>query len=408
MSRFWRTAYMTNDRPGSPPRREEKEFFLPDQGSVRLAVEQSGGRVISIRERRLRWWDGEIFTKSYRLRFLRTLGFFITSNSPGVALVRVIETEADMRKRAHLNSAVEVINRGGDFTQAVRSIKLFDRSVIAILEAGERVGRLKDAIAAATGHVEKRGKSLKMVMSAMAWFWIDVISTVATVFEVHFHALPWIRENAFDGVATAKKAEILAALDRAEAINLGFMGIVGAVGILAVAVLWSTFLGRGRDDSGKRSMMSLIPGLGTMIVSAGIAETFSIVSRMVSGSAPFAEAVRAAEKATIVGSVSGFWKRVGEMIGNGWGIDKAMARDPLSHAERMEISGHRNLAQLVDVLASIAESREQTAERYLKMISSLSILGVLLFGAGVTLNVLYVVWVQNEGFTSSMQSIMGG
>lgn len=404
MSGFFTARFFLHQ--GASIQQMERDFFLPDMASVRREIVNLGGVPLTIKERKLQWYQREFISRKYKVGFLRSLAFHVSAGmSPGKALSLVIESERSSRKRFELEPALEILKRGGGFTTALKELHMFDRGTIAILSAGEYTGSLKDVISSAVSHMEEKGKAWKMFTAALGWLWFDIGTAFSSVFGVQFFALPWLEQNGVSAASPEAIAKFKHALATSYIINsvLLIIALIAVVGGAIIAV--SYLMNKHKADHFAGRVVSKIPLIKNFIENSGIAETFGIVGRMLEGKVKFSEAVKVAENATPAAPIRKFWQTTLQRIEHGDTIDKAMRSTILTRSESLQISAHQNSDQLSRLFLNIGEDRTASAKRNLQTIIVGGIAATILYTFLAAASALWVVWVQNSGVNASIEAI---
>src|ERR1700722_2085829 len=152
----------------------EEDFYLPDAHSVRRQLRSKGLWPISISELKptlFEWMD--VRSRGWQIQLLRALRFQSVTASAGTALLNIIESEQDPKRRMAFLPTRTVLKGGGSFSEALRALRLMDSATMAIITAGERAGDLKGVIQHAIEHAEEKGKGLKVVLTALSWLAFD-------------------------------------------------------------------------------------------------------------------------------------------------------------------------------------------------------------------------------------------
>ncbi len=406
MALFYTAKYL---QPTSMGMKEvAQDFFLPDAKSVREEIANLGGIPLSIRQRKPAWYEREYISPKFKRSFLRSLSFHVQAGmSPGRALWIVIEGEGDRNKRIELEPGVEVLRRGGGFITAIRELRMFDRSVLAILSAGERIGALKEVIESALQHMEEKGKTWKMMSAAIGWLWFDISTSISTVIGVQFGYLPWLETNGVDTKDPKMLAEFKSALDTAYFIN-GFLLLVAILLCFAgVFLAVSLVLRSGKLEEISTMFVRKMPVIKTFIENTAMAETFGIVGRMVKGRVQFDEACKVAADSTPVKHVQALWRQVLDRVMRGDTIDRAFRNPIMTRAELIEIGAHQNSEQLANMLMNIAHERGDQAKRGLRQIVVGGVAFVILYTFLAAGAAMWVLWVQNKGLTDTLEGISG-
>jgi type II secretory pathway component PulF len=407
MSVFFTVTYLLPGKRGF--KKVVQDFFLPNSAAVRREVQKLGGTVVSINNRQQKWYNREFFGTAYKVGFLRSVSFQLGAGiSPGRSLALVIEGETNSAKRRSLEPAMEVLNRGGTFLEAVQSLQMFDRGTIAILSAGEVVGSIREVINSAIENMEERGKTWKILLAAVGWLWFDISTGLSAVVGVQWTALPWLRENGISSKNAAEVAKFNHALDVAYIVNSTLLGVAVLVIIFFAIVSFSyLFFGRRERHIGS-ILLNKIGFLHRLIANTGFGESFYIVGRMLKGHVQFSEAVKVAMDSSTLGEIRAYWQGVYDRIRQGDTIDHAMRSDNLGRAEMLQISAHQNSEQLARVILNIASERTEAARRNLRKVVSSAVIVTMLYTVASVGNVIYVVAAQGSGLNASMSSMSSG
>lgn len=407
MATFYTAKFLQPTSMGM--RQMQRDFFLPDPKTVREEIVNLGGIPLSIRYRKPAWYEREYISPKFKRSFLRSLSFHVQAGmSPGRALWIVIEGEGDRKKRVELEPGLEVLRRGGGFITSIRELNMFDRSVIAILSAGEKVGALREVIESALAHMEEKGKTWKMMSAAIGWLWFDISSSVSTVIGVQFGYLPWLEQNGVDTQDIKLKAEFESALQTAYYINGFLLGVAILMCLAGVFVVASLVFKRGAFERISSSMVRKMPIIRSFVENTAMAETFGIVGRMLKGKVQFDECIKVAADSTPVKQVSELWRQVLDRVMRGDTIDRAFRNPIMTRSELIEIGAHQNSDQLAMMFLNIAAERGEASKRGLRTIVVGGIAFVILYTFLAAGAAMWVLWVQNKGLTDTLQGISGG
>lgn len=143
----------------SGPKRSKETFFLPTPNDVRREVTKRGAYVLWIREysrsplerllARSSWWQ---------IQLLRGILFRSSATSPGVALWKIIEVETNPMRQNILAPAREALSQGLGVIDALKTLRIFEQSTIAILAASEKANKLRDGIPHAIETITQKKK----------------------------------------------------------------------------------------------------------------------------------------------------------------------------------------------------------------------------------------------------------
>ncbi|MBZ0158347.1 MAG: type II secretion system F family protein [Alphaproteobacteria bacterium] len=388
----------------------QKDFFLPDEGSVRSAIWQQGGITLSIRERDVvqyrRPWVR--IDKEEKIRFLHAVSLHAETFAPAKALMMTIESEQDTGKRIEYERALEVINGGGYFSEAIMQLGMFDKAVVAILKEGEETGTLKKAIVDAIDYLESRKRVWKEFRAAAGWLGIDVISALLSVVGMQFGFLPWLEKSGAMGQGGAKAGQLKEAIRLAYVCNEVLLAIAFFVMSVALFLAVGTYLKKGAIRDHVERAFIRFPFLRSVILDGTFADTFFILGRMLKGGVDLLSALQAASEATSIPAVIQYWRTVRGRIFDGTTTHRAFESKLITDAERKVLSAHQNNTQLGDLLLSMAETRGYSYQRGLRRLVRAAGVSTVLFITASMGSALYVSYIQNQGITEQMRYLGEG
>ncbi len=391
----------------SGPKRVMESYYLPTIEDVRRQISDNGGYALTIRphersplERMLArstWWQ---------VQLLRGIQFRSTATSPGVALWRIIQGETNPMRQNILAPAREALSRGLGVIDALKSLRIFDHSTIAILAASERSNKLQEGIPHAIQSITQKRKNTRAIAGTMSWLGIDVVSIVQSLFWGKGMVLKWFRDNApTKGEDLAKYTHVVNSLEFLWdfLIFLSF-----ACGALLCWALFSYWVNKGKTDWPTARVVRKIPLIGAYLRDLGFADSMMAAARMLRGQVPIDDALRQSSEATNVPEVSAYWEEASRELGRGVMLGAAMDRAPLSRNERLELASLSDLGQVATVLESVAEMRSMSAKTKHSLIVWLAfaLTGVFLviaFGSTI-----YALTVMNMSLDGMMQGMMSG
>jgi type II secretory pathway component PulF len=128
---------------------------------------------------------------------------------------------------------------------------------------------------------------------------------------------------------------------------------------------------------------------------------------MLKGKVQFDESVKVAIDATPIAHVRELWTQVLERVMRGDTIDRAFRHPVMTRSELIELGAHQNSEQLAMMFLNIAAERGEGAKRGLRQIVVGGVAFVILYTFLAAGAAMWVLWVQNKGLTSTMESISG-
>lgn len=283
----------------SGPKRATESYYLPTIDDVRNQIMKNGGYPLSIRphersplERllaRSSWWQ---------VQLLRGIQFRSTSTSPGVALWKIIQAETSPMRQNILAPAREALARGMGVIDALKALRIFDHSTLAILAASERANKLQEGIPHAIHSITQKKKNTRAIAGTMSWLAIDVVTIVQSLFWGKGMILNWFRNNAPTEPAELEKyTTVVSRLELTWDVLIWLSFATG--GFLAWTVI-SFWLNKGKDDWPTARIVRKIPLVGGYLRDLGFADSMMAAARMMRGLVPIADTLKQSAGATIL------------------------------------------------------------------------------------------------------------
>jgi type II secretory pathway component PulF len=389
------------------PKRVMESYYLPTIDDVRRTIAANGGYPLAIRaherspmERllaRSSWWQ---------VQLLRGIQFRSTATSPGVALWRIIQGETNPMRQNILAPAREALSRGLGVIDALKALRIFDHSTIAILAASERSNKLQEGIPHAIHSITQKRKNTRAIAGTMSWLGIDVISIVQSLFWGKGMVLKWFRSNA--PTKGDELSHYTHVVDNLELLWDSLIAISFASGGLLVWAVFSYWINKGKTDWPTARVVRKIPLIGAYLRDLGFTDSMMAAARMLRGMVPINDALKQSSEATNVPEVSEYWNEASRELERGVLLGAALDRPPLSRNERLELASLSDLTQVATVLESVAEMRSMSAKTKHSLIVwiAFALTGVFLviaFGSTI-----YALTVMNMSLDSMMTGMMGG
>ena len=391
----------------SGPKKVMESYYLPTVDDVRRTITDNGGFALAIRphersplERllaRSTWWQ---------VQLLRGIQFRSTATSPGVALWRIIQGEVNPMRQNILAPAREALSRGLSVIEALKALRIFDHSTIAILAASERSNKLQEGIPQAIQSITQKRKNTRALAGTMGWLGFDVVSIVQSLFWGKGMVLKWFRENA--PTDTDQLEKYTRVVNNLELLWNFLILLSFASGALLCWAVISFWLNKGKTDWPTARMVRKIPLIGAYLRDLGFADSMMAAMRMLRGLVPINDALKQASEATTVPEVAAYWQETSRELERGVILGAALDRAPLSRNERLELASLSDLGQVATVLESVAELRSLAAKTKHSLIvwMAFALTGVFLviaFGSTI-----YALTVMNMSLDSMMSGMMSG
>jgi type II secretory pathway component PulF len=401
-------ARFAQARPGGVNVLEE-DFYLPDEHAVRRQLRNKGLWPITIREQKpplFEWMD--IRSRAWQLQLLRALRFQSATASTGTALLNIIEGEQDPRRRLAFLPTRTVLKGGGSFSEALRQLRLMDAATMAIIKAGERAGDLKGVIQHAIEHTEQKGKQYKAIVATLSIFSFDIVNVYSVVWAAQVAGIPYLKNNGSHSKDPAAVEKFNHALDIASDINMTiliFLNILIGVALTLGATYW---FNRHKPTHFAAQLMMKIPVFADYMRCSSLKDNFKLMTRLLRGKVPLAEAVDIIIDSTSEPSSRLYWMDAKSRIMAGVEPSRALRRWPLTKGEWDQLATIQSVDQLAEVFDALSEERDDMAKAYRrKLMVGCVMLAVVVVGA-VILNAIFLLWIQNEGTLNDIKSVGSG
>lgn len=375
-----------------------------NERSVVDEICKEGGSPLEIRKYVKTFLNTEVITKRYRIMFLQALAFNAEAGmSAGKALEVVIRNEPNVAKQLELAPGVDVLNKGGSFSDALDAISLFDQITISILLAGERTGALKEALASAVAHYDDKNATSKTIFGMIGLVVFDLFTVVSTSLGVQFVLIPTMEKAGIDS------KDPLVIEEFARQIQLGYLmnGTLLAIAVLIViaTTVFTYFLTSKTVSPLKERFEKILRGVplvSNFLTHTAISDTFAISATMLEGGCRFPAAVELAAGATGYPPVRHFWEHVKKQLMLGSMVAHAMKHKPITDIEYMIIASHRSSKQLTKVFRDIAKERASQAADAAKTLNRVIIGGSVAYATASVLIYLWLLVVQNKQVMQGM------
>lgn len=398
-------ARFAQPRPGGVNILED-DFYLPDAHSVRRQLRNKGFWPIQIQEQKppmFEWMD--VRTRVWQIQLLRALRFQSGTSSTGTALLNIIEGEQDPRRRLAFLPTRTVLKGGGSFSEALRELRLMDAATMAIITAGERAGDLKGVIQHAIEHTEEKGKQTKTVMAALSWLSFDIINIVSAIWGAQFGFIPYLKGQGVKGADAAAQAHFERAIQTATWINGTLLFLITALIIGAGTLIAMYWTNRHKSDHFTSKILMKAPVFSSYLRNVSMQDSTKLMKRLLAGKVPLVEAIQIILENQVEPSSRLYWQESLDRVMAGAEPSRALARWPLTKAERDQIVTIQSVDQLAEVYGSIAEERGLMAKADQRRITILGIITMMFFFGATVLTMIYLLMIQNQGFLDSLHSL---
>ena len=372
--------------------RYRKLFTGANEHEVAADVIAFGGKPFSINVAKQRHPYFDSISREYKEEFLQAIIYNLDSGmSAGKAFLVVTESELGS-VRTKLEMGARVLNRGGGFCDAMRSTGFFDEATLAILEAGERTGTMRAALAAAIEHYASWTKSMKVLIGAVIILAVDFVGAIAAVSSNKYGFLPFMAKEGIQTEDPLKKIQFSERVEVATFLNdLMFWPSIAFTLLVVIAIVFYV-----SDDPEPRKWiekkLNKVTYLGEALRHNALSTTTKVLSSLLVGGVQLLPAIAIASKGTRNEEIKEYWRNVIRDIEKGDGVARAIQSGMLDSTESIALAAHTNQKQLALILGRIADRRQEKGRLGMKKFLWLS------GGISVVFNVLAIlisgyVWV---------------
>lgn len=404
-SRVWRVRYLCAEAAGSAVQVEPKHPGLYQHVDVLMAVDERelirliearGGHVVRIEPLRRR---PDLFMRvsnEYRTRLLMSVLFGVEGGlSPGRALEAVVEQEAGpMRER--LNPALVVLRQGRGFMDALRATALFDEAVLTIVEAGEAMGKLPDAIRNACDHLGKSAGGQKLLIATMVAMGVDLMLSIGSVVGTRFGLIPYLSAQGVTSDDPAVKQEFDDALALASHGNDVLLVLAAFVALSVLWVVIAYVWGDAKTKAMAERVLLRVPLVRDLLVHSALASTAAVMSALLRGGVAFIGACDIAARGSKVALVTQFWRGAGARVEMGDRVGESLAHAPLDPSEQMVVMSHKDAQHLAKTFELVSEQRREKASRTHKKLAGALVAMAMTYSSVSVLLAVFVLYVQNR------------
>ncbi|GAB3645197.1 type II secretion system F family protein [Ramlibacter alkalitolerans] len=387
-------------------RKLHKDYYMTSEKEARRRGFAECGEVLSVERRSESLFARTKFSKDYKLVFLNALRFHVEAGaSAGKALQRFIESESNPKLRLKLQGALDILSRGGSFSDAMDALNMMDGASLALLKTGEATGRLSEAVISCAEHLENNKASRLMrylKLKAIGWEFFMGFSGVLSVPA----ALKHLEETGLKTDDEAKLAAFKAAIAHAHLVtNVTIWGTALVFALLTLIVV-AYFEGSGKSRAFVERLLDRIPFIKAILVDSAMSESMQVMSRLIRGRISFGDAVHLTVTNNKSPLVKEFWARVNSRVAHGTSLARAVSDDPaLTHDEQVVLAAHQDMSQFSRALKQLSDNRYRTYEAGWDRAVKLSFWAMLGY-IGIVLFIGYLVLsTQDMGMAGTMDSI---
>jgi general secretion pathway protein F len=344
-------------------------------------------------------------SRDYKQQFMLAIYFNTQAGlSAGRALKLVIEAEnGPLRQR--LNYAYLILDGGGSFLEAMDALDFFDRTTLAIMEAGERTGTLSNAINTAVEYYQSRATTLKILLGTAIFTAVEVTFSIASLIGNRTAVLPAIEKEISENASTEKIVSIKRGIGVAYFANDLMLVLSLALIVFAAVCFYGYLNGSPKFRRKVDAIILRIPAIRDIVLHGAVTNSAKVAVSLIRGGVDLIASIAIAEKASRVPRVVDYWRSAVKRIEDGEDITLALAQSPLENSERTLIRSHTDRSQLARAFEVIAERRASLAQRAARKFQVFSFVATLAFALVAVLIALFVALIQSQGTMSSLNSL---
>ena len=345
----------------------------------------------------------QFFDKVGRAYKVDLLTAIANNMSSGLSASKAFEAVAAAETgpmRVRLDAGLQVIARGGAFSDAIAAVNIYDDTTRILLDAGERTGSLQQALHAALDHYISHQASLKGLIALGVATSVELLMSVATVAEVRFQVIPDLEKSPLEQASPEQLAAFKAGIQWAYRTNDALLWIAGLFFLtLAVAALC---LSDKKAKAWLIEQVRRIPGLGAGLRDSALSASALALANLLGGGVTLMRALQIVSGSLRHPRIAHYWGGVEQRLNGGDTVSRALRSELWSPAETMLLSSHQNQAQLATTLRELAARRSVATVKSYKLFGKIS-LGVMFAYNGVSvIGVLMVLWIQTAAMSSGL------
>lgn len=384
--------------------------FAPTAMQARKELAAEGLTVVSLHQRTDSRLNREFYTAGYVIGFFEGLLYRLeVGEGPAMAMVQHIQSERNKKKRSEMQRAIDVLERGGSFPDALAALPFVNREMATIAEASDAGGEIRHALTDIVDLLRAKRNGWVLAVGAFTWLSLDLSTVISAVFGIQFVALPWLRNNPPQVKDAAAIADFNASLGLISHASMAITVLTSAFIVAAVVLgCLSIFSSRKTKERAQQLAMS-VPLIRDVYVHAALASGMLLLSRLSARGVPLQRSLALLASSTPVLMVSNYWLAIKDSINAGLGLNEAVgARGLLQDNEVAALRAQRNRAQFSQVLGTIAAARQKQAEGAVKNLVRAAVVATIVYMALAMGLGLWMLILQNDSVTGSFEQLMKG
>lgn len=372
----------------------EKILFSSSHEEIRNFVTQEKGVLISIKKRTQRWWEKEVVSYSYKSAFLSSIKFYVDAGmSPTKALKLVIEGENNPNLYVELNVALGIINNGGSFVDALRSMGFLDNVIVSILDSGERSSNMDAAISMSEEYMQGKLDNRKKMISIFSYLFLELGSAYSGFLYLKFEMIPQFLNELLPKVTDEKiKSSAETSIFWIDWMNDFFLyGFAIVFAVICIVMMYFRFFSKGAETS-----ISKLPLISKYVEQIEYSISFTLLSFMLKSGMIINNALLICKNAVNSPAVIKGLGNIIKQVENGKKIQDAMTSGEFESSEKVVLNSHQNIEQLSVILEAIGKRRKELSKKTYKKITRLGIVLLVVSSLVVVIEMGYLIMIQSN------------
>jgi type II secretory pathway component PulF len=341
-----------------------------------------------------------VISREYKVDFLTSISNNMSSGCSASKAYELVATSETGAIRIKLEAGLQVLARGGSFSQAIFAINIYDETTNILLDAGERTGDIKQALSAAIEHYTSHQKNMKGLYALAGVVGFDLLASIPSIYAVRYELLPAVEkagvpQGTFDQIEKFNQS-----LQFAYLINdlLLWFAILSSVGAAIVIVCF--FEKSTRDWA--FSMFQKIPLLGQGMRDQAMSAATKALSSLLSGGVTLVRAIEIIRAGIRHPDIASYFNDALRRLEAGDLVGRALRSQSLSRAESLLIASHQSQAQLSVIMRDIALRRAESSAKAYHKFAKYSIYFAMGYTVAGVLAALYVYVVQSSAMSAAL------
>jgi type II secretory pathway component PulF len=405
MRTVWDVTYISPSQGGRTMR---ASLYLPNAMAVRREITRLGGHVLKVRPYTetlaFRYWRTR--QKAFRVRLLRSIAAHSSEiTSPGAALRKLIDMEEDARRRQVLAPAADVLARGGNMTEALGATRLFDVGTLAILEAGEASGKMRETVNFAISQIEQAGTNWRLFAAMGSALALETFVALTAIVSLLFGYIPYVRSQGIQSADPVKISDFYFALDVAWWGNAVLLAVFFCLVSFVTGVTWQYVRDLKKSVNKAAKVLHGMPLIGPFLNDSAMGEAYATLSRLLGAQVRSDRALQIVCGSIRVHTIRRTFEIAQDRISKGIPLGAAFSDTHARRIEVYELAAQTSTDRISQTLLTLSQERvidAQSAMRNIKTATFCIAMGFIVLSCLSSIGVLLI---QSEGMMETLNSI---